>query len=56
MIKKEIVDNKHIIIIVDEPCRIEIQATQNGYVLFGYKGIKIDMEQEPNLIHDTTCQ
>ena len=55
MIKKEIIDNDegHIIIKTNEPSRFEIINTDKGFVLHGYKGIKIDMKQEPILFHDT---
>lgn len=55
MIKQEIINQKdgHICIFVDEPFRIEIIKQENGYVLFGYKGTKVNIEQEPDLCYDT---
>jgi hypothetical protein len=52
MIKKEIIenDNEHIIIYLNEPIRVEIIG---DFVLHGYKGTKIDTEQEPCIFHDT---
>ena len=55
MIKKRIIkdDEGHIIISANEPMRIEIQKCNGGYILHGYKGTKIDIEQEPCLFHNT---
>ena len=55
MIKKEIVNdnNEHILIRCNEPCRFEIIKSGNGFVIHGYKGTRINMNQDPCLFHDS---
>lgn len=55
MIRKRIINNNdgHIIVYSNEPIRIEITKTGEGFVLYGYKGTKTNMKQEPIIFHDT---
>ena len=52
MIRNSIINKKegHIIIYANEPIRIEIIGQ---YILYGYKGVKINKEQEPDLFYET---
>ena len=50
MIKNKIIENNHVIIYTSEPARFEIVG---DFVIHGYKGTKINIEQEPCLFHDT---
>ena len=55
MIKKEILGNDkgHILIKANEPMRIEIMKGNGGFVLYAYKGTRIQIPQEPTLFHDS---
>jgi hypothetical protein len=55
MIRKEIIDDNdgHIIVYADEPVRFEIIKYGGRFILHGYKGTKINMEQKPIIFHDT---
>lgn len=55
MIKHTIISEEagHILIQVNEPCRIEIIKNDNGYLLYGYKGTATDFRQEPCLFYET---
>jgi len=56
MIKHEIINKTegHIIIYANEPIRFEIlKGADSGYLVYGYKGTKINKEQEPDFIYDT---
>ena len=55
MIKIKIINKAegHILIKANEPIRIEVAKIESGYVMFGYKGTKINMNQEPTISFDT---
>jgi hypothetical protein len=56
MLKQKIINQKdgHIIITSNEPIRIEIiKGADSGYLCYVYKGIDVDIEQEPDLIFDS---
>lgn len=48
------IDKHHFIISSDEPFRVEVVKTEEGQlVAYGYKGIKIDKNQEPDIVFDS---
>ena len=50
-------EERHVLITSDEPVRIEVLATNEGHlVVYGYKGTKIDEEQNPDHIFDSDVQ
>jgi len=53
MIKQEIIEKNHILIKCNEPIRIEIIETETGFLVYGYKGIRINQLQEPILVYET---
>ena len=45
--------NVHITFTTDKPARFELIVGPDGVVLFGYAGVDIDGNQEPDLAFDT---
>jgi len=53
---KRIGESHHFVITSDEPVRIEVVGVENGVIAFGYKGTEVDLEQEPDLVFDSTIK
>ena len=49
-------DSHHFIIEADEPVRVEVVKVKDGIIAHGYKGTKVDQDQEPDLVFDRTVE
>lgn len=44
--------DQHFTMFADEPMRVEVLVVNGKVVAYGYRGVEIDQEQEPDLIYD----
>ena len=54
MFNVKTVAKRHFIVEANEPVRIEVITTDEGQlIMFGYKGLETDIEQEPDILFDS---
>ena len=58
MLNLKIIDNieNHILIKTNEPCKIEICKIENSILIYAYKGLKVNPNQEPDIVFDGSIQ
>ena len=56
MIRMEPINNneQHFLVTADEPCRIEVSVVDGRVIMFAYRGVEVDQDQEPATHYDGT--